>query len=104
MKLALPVSFPAQFAGKSRNSGDFSTTDGDRVEYGEKYLFLCQSGEGLAQTCEFTDKALLEVGYDTAKAVLFEPVEIRGDAVINTEGRSYLKPHSVTAKQAAKAA
>jgi hypothetical protein len=102
MKAAFPVRVDAQFAGKTRNSGGFDTDDG-HVAYGEKFLFLFASADGLSQTVEVADKQLLEIGYDTHNAVMFEPVVIVGDVVINTEGRSFFRPLEVTAKQSAKA-
>ena len=95
MRASFPVEFEAVLLGKSRESGSFTTADGDEVKYGEAYELSFESSEGLTQTCRVSLKQLDDAAdFDVTTVKRFTPLLVRGDVNVS-EGRSSFRPTEV---------
>lgn len=100
MRTSFPVEFVAVFCGKSGNSGQFKDPEtGELVDFSEAYAFDFDSADGTVQRLSLRASKIDDVaeGVDVGKLERYSHrVKFVGDVVLNTEGRSYFKPISVT--------
>jgi hypothetical protein len=90
MRASFPVEFRANILGKSREAGDFKTTDGDTIEYGVAYDLSFESSEGLTQTVRVGYTALAEAAdFDVSKQPKFTQIQVRGDVHLRDNGGSF---------------
>jgi hypothetical protein len=101
MRTSFPVQFSGNILGKSRDAGDFTTSDGDKVEYGEAFEITFENSDGLTQTVRCGLKALDEAAdFDVRKAPKFAPVTVRGDVSIGDGRPGSFRPTEVRAVKA----
>lgn len=90
MRASFPVEFDANLLGKSREAGEFKTTDGDTVSYGDAYELSFENSEGLTQTVRVSVKQLDEAAdFDIARLPKFAPLKVRGDVTLRDGGGSF---------------
>jgi len=101
MRASFPVEFEANLLGKSREAGEFKTTDGDTVSYGDAYELSFENSEGLTQTVRVSVKQLDEAAdFDITKAAKFAALRVRGDVSLRDGGGSF-RPTEVRLAKAA---
>jgi hypothetical protein len=102
MRASFPVELEAFFLGKSREGGEFTTTDGDKVEYGEAVDLSFDSSEGLTQTVRVAVKQLDDAAdFDVLRVDKFTPLLVIGDVHIRDNGGSFRPTEVRLAKVAA---
>jgi hypothetical protein len=97
MRFEIPVSLRTVFCGKAGNSGQFTdSSTGELIDFAEAYAFDFDSADGNVQRLNLRGNKIAEVadsGFDIDKLQRYkDEVLILGNAVINSEGRSFLKP------------
>lgn len=96
MRTSFPVQFVGNLLGKSREAGEFTTSAGEGVSYGDAYELTFENSDGLTQTVRCPLKALDEAAdFDVAKAVKFAGVQVLGDVSIGDGRPGSFRPTQV---------
>lgn len=96
MRTSFPVEFRGNLLGKSREAGEFTTTEGEAISYGDAYELVFENSDGLTQTVRCALKALDEAAdFDVSKVPKFQAVTVRGDVTIGDGRPGSFRPSEV---------
>jgi hypothetical protein len=100
VRFDIPVVLDTVFCGKAGSSGSFVDPETKEVvDFADAFAFDFDSADGNVQRLQLRANRILEVaakGFDIDKLHRYtDRVRIVGNAVVNTEGRSFFKPVSI---------
>lgn len=97
MRFEIPVELRTIFCGKAGDGGEFKDPEtGEMISFAEAFAFDFDSATGSVQRMNLRANKIMEVaekGFDLDKLQRYkDEVLILGNAVVNTDGRSFFKP------------